>query len=150
MAVEPETFKSEARADGTLVLESQRGAVRLSRLAPSFLMFICRGTLSVKFHPDMIAFTQREMDAGERLGVFVDGWDLNSVDTDFREAWTEWFRRHRQRFGMRLLVRTQLMEMAASISNLLTGREVVKTYSSVAAWEADCVAELPAFRRPAE
>jgi hypothetical protein len=49
---------------------------------------------------------------------------------------------------MRLLVRTKLMEMAASLANLMTGMSVIKTYSSVSAWEAVCRSDQLAFRRP--
>jgi hypothetical protein len=41
------------------------------------------------------------------------------------------------------------MEMAASLANLLTGLAVIKTYSSVAAWEAASVVDFPAFKRGA-
>jgi hypothetical protein len=89
---------------------------------------------------------KREVDAHGKLAMFVDGWDLKSVDTDFRDPWTEWFKQHRERFRMRLLVRTKLMEMAASLANLLTGIAVIKTFSNVTAWEAACTAEFPGFR----
>lgn len=79
----------------------------------------------------------------------VDGWDLRSVDTAFREAWTEWFERHRQRFQMRLLVRSELIDMAASLANLFTGVKVIETYSSVEAWERDCRQDVPNFQRAA-
>jgi hypothetical protein len=43
-------------------------------------------------------------------------------------------------------VRTKLMEMAASLANLLTGIAVIKTYSNLTAWDAACTADFPAFR----
>ena len=145
---EPETLKSRTLADGTVVVESQRGAVTLSRVAPGFVLFTCSGTLSGLFYSPMVAVAQREMDARGELTMFVDGWELKSIDTKVREAWTEWFKPNRSRFRMRLLVRTKLMEMAASLANLLTGIAVIKTYSSVSAWEAVCRGDQPAFRRP--
>jgi hypothetical protein len=39
---------------------------------------------------------------------------------------------------MRLLVRTKLMEMAASLADLFTGLSVVKTYSAYGPWELAC------------
>ncbi len=147
MAAEPEILRSRTLADGTAVVESDRGAVTLSRLAPGFVLFTCRGVLSAKFYPSMVAIAQRELDACGKLTMFVDGWGLKSVDTEFRERWTEWFKPNRERFRMRLLVRTKLMEMAASLANLLTGLAVIKTYSSVATWEAACAGDFPAFRK---
>jgi hypothetical protein len=79
--------------------------------------------------------------------MFVDGWELQAVDTGFREAWTIWFRRHKHRFQMRLLVRTKLMEMAASLANLFTGLNVIKTFSTHSAWERACIKDYPSFRR---
>ena len=79
--------------------------------------------------------------------MFVDGWQLHSVDTGFREGWTAWFRPYKERVHMRLLVRSKLMEMAASLANLFTGLSVVKTYSAYAAWEQACARDYPAFRR---
>ena len=147
MPAEPETLKSRTLADGTLVVESQRGAVTLSRVASGFVLFTCRGALSGSFYSPMVTVAQRELDARGELTMFVDGWELKSIDTGFREAWTEWFKPNRDRFRMRLLVRTKLMEMAASLANLMTGMTVIKTYSSVPAWEAVCRADQPAFRR---
>jgi len=144
---EPETLKSRTLADGTLLVESQRGGVTLSRVAPGFVLFTCRGTLSGLFYSPMVAVAQRELDATGKLTMFVDGWELKSVDTEFREAWTAWFKPNRDRFAMRLLVRTKLMEMAASLANLMTGMTVIKTYSSVPSWEAVCRGDQPAFRR---
>ena len=46
---------------------------------------------------------------------------------------------------MRLLVRTKLMDMAASLANLLTGMTVVKTYSNVASWERACTGDFKGF-----
>jgi hypothetical protein len=144
--VEPEILKTRTLADGTTFVESARGAVTLSRLAPGVVLFQCRGILSGKFYWPMVAVAKREVDAHGKLAMFVDGWDLKSVDTDFREPWTAWFKEHRDRFGMRLLVRTKLMEMAASLANLLTGIAVIKTYSNLGAWNAACTADFPAFR----
>jgi len=143
---EPEILKTRTLADGTIFVESARGAVTLSRLAPGAVLFQCRGILSGKFYWPMVAIAKREVDSHGKLAMFVDGWDLKSIDTDFRESWTAWFKEHRAVFGMRLLVRTKLMEMAASLANLLTGMAVIKTYSNLSSWEAACKADFPAFR----
>jgi hypothetical protein len=143
----PSTVSSKALSDGSVLVENARGTARLSRLGPGVLSYACTGVLDAAFHPPMIAFAQREMDRAERMTMLVDGWDLRSVDTAFREAWTEWFKRHRQHFQMRLLVRSKLMDMAASLANLFTGVNVIKTYSSVDAWERDCRQHVPNFQR---
>lgn len=147
VAAEPEVLRSRTLADGTTVVESERGRVTLSRLAPGFVLFACRGVLSGKFYVPMVAVAQREIEAHGKLMMFVDGWDLKAVDTEFRERWTEWFKPNRDRFGMRLLVRTKLMEMAASLANLLTGLAVIETYSSVTTWETTCAGDFPAFKK---
>lgn len=137
---------SRVAADGTVHVEDTRGKAQLVRMAPGVLLFVCQGVLSARCHRPMIEFTQRELDAGRQLSIFVDGWNLHAVETEFREAWTLWFKENRGRFHMRLLVRSKLMDMAASLANLFTGATVVKTYSSLGSWEQACVADYPPFR----
>jgi hypothetical protein len=142
----PEILSSRSLADGTTILSSASGSADLRRVAPGFIAFACTGILSGKFYEPMVAFTQREMDSNGSLVMFVDGWDLKSIHTDFREQWTQWFKQHRDRFRMRLLVRTKLMEMAANLANLFTGVNVIETYSTVHSWERACSNDFPGFR----
>ena len=144
---EKEAVRSKVLADGTLELQDSRGSAQLFRLAPGVLLYVCSGQLAQSFHPQMVALAQREVEQTGALVMFVDGWDLRSVDTAFREAWTEWFKDHRQHFRMRLLVRSKLMDMAASLANLFTGVTVIKTFSNVEAWERACAEEHRGFRR---
>ena len=136
--------------DGTAFVRSPRGSATLSRLAPGVVLYVCDGVLSVEFYAPMVAHAQREIEHAGKLTMIVDGWDLRSVDTGFREAWTEWFKAHRQHFQMRLLVRSKLMDMAASLANLFTGIAVIKSYSNIAAWERACAADVPGFTRAAK
>jgi len=146
MSAEKDEASVKTLADGTILVESERGTARLTRLGPSALLYVCSGVLSVHFYAPMVALAQREMDLSGRVSMFVDGWELRSVDTGFREAWTEWFKSHKQHFQMRLLVRTKLMDMAASLANLFTGVNVIKSYSSTLVWERACTKDFPGFR----
>jgi hypothetical protein len=141
-----EHVSSQAQAGGTTLLESGRGSAQLFRLGPGVLFFVCKGSLSRAFYQPMVALAQQEVEQRGRLVMFVDGWELHSVDTGFREAWTAWFKLHRAHFHMRLLVRSALMDMAASMANLMTGIHVIKTYSNVARWERACTEDFPSFR----
>ncbi|MEY4548905.1 MAG: hypothetical protein RL685_5100 [Pseudomonadota bacterium] len=140
-------LEQKTLADGSVLVEDGRGSARLTRLRPGVLQFVCTGFLSTSFYVPMVAVAQREMDRGGPVVVFVDGWELQAVETGFREAWTAWFKLNKQHFRMQLLVRTKLMEMAASLANLFTGLSVVKTHSTYAAWEQACRKDLPEFRR---
>ena len=142
-----QSVETQTLPDGTVLVQDSRGSARLTRLAPGVLLYECTGFLSVSFYQPMVAVAQREMEGSGRVVMFVDGWQLHSVDTGFREAWTEWFKPNKQRFQMRLLVRSKLMEMAASLANLFTGVSVVKTYSAYATWEQACTKDHPPFRR---
>lgn len=133
-------------ADGTVLVEDIRGSARLSRLAPGVLLFVCSGILPTSFYEPMVAVAQREMARGGPVVMFVDGWELHSVSTGFREAWTDWFKANKKSFRMQLLVRTKLMEMAASLANLFTGISVIKTYSTYASWEQACRKDHAEFR----
>jgi hypothetical protein len=95
----------------------------------------------------MVQVAQRELDAAGELALLVDGWNLRSVDTGFREAWTLWFKANREHFHMQLLVRTKLMEMAASLANLFTGVAVIQTYSNARSWERACSEDFRGFER---
>jgi len=147
MPTENQPVETKALPDGTILVQDSRGSARLTRLAPGVLFFECTGFLSVRFYEPMVGVAEREMERGGPVVMFVDGWQLHSVDTGFREAWTEWFKLYKQRFQMRLLVRSKLMEMAASLANLFAGLSVVKTYSAYAGWEQACAKDYPAFRR---
>lgn len=141
------SLEEKTLADGSVLVEDARGSARLSRLRPGVLLFVCTGFLPTSFYAPMVAVAQREMDRGGPVVVFVDGWNLQAVDTGFREAWTAWFKVYKQHFRMQLLVRTKLMEMAASLANLFTGLSVVKTHSTFASWEQACRKDYPEFRR---
>lgn len=136
---------STARADGSVFVENEQGSAHLVRLAPGFVLYTCSGFFSVAFYEPMVRVAQQEIDAAGKLVMFADGWDLRSVDTAFREAWTAWFKRYRDRFQMQLLVRTKLMEMAASLANLFTGLTVITIHSSTSHWERACTKSLPGF-----
>lgn len=146
MSNEHEVAASKSLGDGIVLVESARGSARLRRLGPGALLYECTGFLSGAFYGPMVEFADREMEANGHVVMFVDGWELKAVDTAFRDAWTDWFKRHKQRFHMRLLVRTKLMDMAASLANLLTGMTVVKTYSNLATWEHACAGDFKGFR----
>ena len=139
---------SKTLLDGTVIVDSARGSARLSRLEPGASLYVCTGTLSADFYEPMVKIAQHEVDLNGRLLMVVDGWELASVDTGFREQWTLWFKEHKERFRMRLLVRTKLMEMAASLANLFTGTSVITTYSNVRVWERAVAADVTGFRRP--
>ena len=147
MAVEKEALRLRTLADGSVMVEGERGAARLGRVAPGVVLYDCSGVLSASFYEPMLAVAATELAGVGSLVMFVDGWDLRSVDTGFREQWTEWFKAHKQEFHMRLLVRSKLMDMAASLANLFTGVSVIKSYSSVATWEDACRSDHPPFRR---
>ena len=144
-----QALETKTLTDGTVLVRDARGSAHLTRLAPGVLSYVCTGFLSTSFYEPMVALAQREADRGGPVVMFVDGWELQAVDTGFREAWTIWFRRHKHHFQMRLLVRSKLMEMAASLANLFTGLNVVKTFSTYEAWERACLEDYPAFRRAA-
>jgi hypothetical protein len=146
MSSEQHPVASRALTDGTTLVEDSRGSARLSRLSEGVLFYECTGYLSASFYAPMVSVAEREMKAAGRVAMFVDGWELRSVDSGFREAWTVWFKAHKERFHMRLLVRTKLMDMAASLANLFTGMTVIKTYSSIALWERACVRDFRGFR----
>ena len=147
MTTDKSAVETKTLPDGTILVQDSRGTAKLSCLAPGVLLYVCTGYLSTSFYAPMVAVAQREMDRGNPVVMFVDGWSLQAVDTGFREKWTEWFKGYKQRFHMRLLVRTKLMEMAASLANLFTGLSVVKTYSAYGPWELACSKDYPAFRR---
>jgi len=128
-------------------LKDARGSAQLIRIGPGALLYVCTGFLTVSFYEPMVELAQREVDTNGEVAMFVDGWNLRSVDTGFREAWTLWFKANREHFHMRLLVRTKLMEMAASIANLFTGVAVIKTYSNVRSWERACTDDFRGFPR---
>jgi hypothetical protein len=141
------TVSSRTFSDGTVLAHSERGTARMSRLKPGVLLYVCSGYFPHDFYEPMVVVAQSEVDRHGSLAMLVDGWHLSGIDTAYREAWTAWFRLHKAHFRMTLLVRTRLMEMAASLANLFTGINVITTYSNVAEWERACAADVPGFRK---
>jgi hypothetical protein len=140
------TIATEVAGDGVVTVRDARGSARLERLGPAVLLYVCTGYLSADFYATMVEPAEREMRATGRLTMFVDGWELRSVDPAFREAWTEWFKGHREHFQMRLLVQSKLMVMAASLANLFSGSTVLKTYGNIGLWQRDCARDFQGFR----
>jgi hypothetical protein len=140
---------SRTLTDGTIVLEGPRGVARMSRVAPGVLLYVCSGQFSSAYAQPMIAEADREIRWSKKLVIAADAEALSSVDTGFREAWTEWIKLHKHEFRMELFVRTKLMEMAAGLVNLFTGVNVVKTSASVEAWQRSVARDVPGFRRGA-
>lgn len=141
------TVSSRTFSDGTVLAYGERGTARMTRLKPGVLLYVCSGYFPHEFYPPMVAVAQDEVDRHGSLTMLVDGWQLSGIDTAYREAWTTWFRQHKAHFRMTLLVRSRLMEMAASLANLFTGINVITTYSNVAEWERACAADMPGFRK---
>jgi hypothetical protein len=121
----------------------------MSRVRPGVLLYMCSGYFVTAVYSPMVALADSEIAANGKLVMLVDGWDLKSIDSGYREAWTEWFKAHKADFRMTLLVRSKLMEMAASLANLFTGISVISTHSSIAAWERAAARDVPGFRRGA-
>jgi hypothetical protein len=140
------TIATEVGSDGVVTVRDARGSARLERLRPGVLLYACTGYFSADFYAPMVEPAEREVSATGGLAMLVDGWELRSVEPAFREAWTEWFKGHRDHFHMRLLVQSKLMVMAASLANLFSGSTVIKTYSNIALWERDCAREFQGFR----
>jgi hypothetical protein len=134
-------------SDGTVLAHGERGTARMTPLKPGVLLYLCSGYFPHEFHAPMVAVAQREIDLHGSLVMLVDGWELSGIDTAYREAWTAWFKAHKTRFRMTLLVRTRIMEMAASLANLFTGINVITTYSKIEEWERACAKDMPGFRR---
>jgi hypothetical protein len=141
------TVASRTFSDGTVLAHNERGTARMSALRPGVLLNVCSGYYTLEFYAPMVAVAQREVERNGALVMFVDGWELSGIDTAYREAWTAWFKQHKEHFRMQLLVRTRIMEMAASLANLFTGLNVITTYSKIAEWERACAADVPGFRR---
>ncbi len=127
-------------------VEDERGATILTRLAPGVLLYECSGFLAASFTQPTLAMARSEMERTGSVALLTDAWELRSIDTGFREAWTAWMREHPGRFHMRLLLQSRLMEMAASLANLFAGSRVIHTYSDLNAWERACTADLPSFQ----
>jgi hypothetical protein len=135
--------------DGTIVAQNERGTARMMRPGSGALLYVCSGYFSSSFYEPMVAVAQREIERHKSLVMLVDGWELSGVDTAYREAWTEWFKSHKEHFRMLLLVRTRLMQMAANLANLFTGTSVISTYSKINEWELACSRDVPGFSRTA-
>jgi hypothetical protein len=100
-----------------------RSELLVTEVAPDVLL--CK---LIGFHEDqdiVLQFSRwfdARTDGGRRVHMFWDTEETKGYKTECREALQEWQRRARPRMASStVLVRSKLMEMALSITNLITG-----------------------------
>ena len=139
------TLRETQHGDGTLELAMGATRVRVRSLRPGVLLYVGAGFLSEAFYAPVVALAERELAAAGALVMLVDGRRNTAMDGGHPEPWTRWFRANRHRFRMHILVRTKLLAAAAQVANLLSGGDVLRSYTNVRDWEEACARIAPEF-----
>jgi hypothetical protein len=133
-----------------LRFSDERGSASVRRLQPGVLLFHYVGHLRQIFYDPLIEETEAELERqkGQRkLVILADCYDLQSVETAFRERWSDWLKRHEDNvqivFG---LIKSKLIDMAVSIMTLVSRNHQIRTFSSIPAFEAAIAREVPSLR----
>jgi hypothetical protein len=122
------------QVDGSIRFDDERGMASIRQLRPGVLLIRYTGHLKVDFFEPLIVEMKREIDRARRekrqVVVIADAWDLQGVDTAYREKWVQWLKEHRPHVAAILgLLYSRQAVMAANIMSMLLGRGLIRIYA---------------------
>jgi hypothetical protein len=120
--------------DGSTRFEDGKGKATLQRLRPGVVLLTYAGHLKADFFEPLRQEIDHELQLAQTqkkpLILIADCWDLQGVDTTFRELWVDWIKGHRDQVSHIVgLLQSKLVVMAANIMSLFIGDGLIKTYS---------------------
>ncbi|HEX2570942.1 MAG TPA: hypothetical protein VH877_15390 [Polyangia bacterium] len=141
--------------DGSTRFEGDKGKATLQRLRPGTVLLTYAGHLKADFFEPLRQEMDHELQLAQMqkkpLVLIADCWDLQGVDTTFRELWVDWIKGHREQVSHVVgLLRSKLVVMAANIMSLFIGGSLIKTYSDPREFEMAIARYAPdvGWRRP--
>jgi len=111
----------EKKREGDL-WRGDRGDLVVSYPAKTVILFRYTGHIDATVMPTIVSSVDRVLRAGIRPDIFVDLYDVTGYDSQYRIEVTKWGGTIRDRVGVfMLLVRSKLVAMGVSVSNLALG-----------------------------
>jgi phosphopantothenate synthetase len=133
--------------DGAKLYETERGAMSIRNLTLSASRHVCAGMITADFVAPVIEDGDKLLRQSGRCTFMVDSYDARHTETAFRDGLMDWLREHKGVVRANLLVRSKVLELAATVVNLFVGTPVIEVFSSIDAWERAGREHFPAFRR---
>jgi len=133
-------------ADGSLCFRTSKFTEVITPLAPCRVLVTGFGYNDGRCAPLVTEELGRAIPEGGKLVAFVNLAAQTGQASGGREWWAAWVKANRPRLeGTHMLVRNRMMEMAISVLGMLVGGGI-KSYSTVAAFEAAIREQVPRFR----
>lgn len=121
---------------------SSRGELRIRHPAPGVVVFVERGFLAADFAPYIVRHSDRASAEGERVHIFVDGFDLEGYDPEIRNSATAWLKDNMSRVdAQHMLVRSRLAKMGLTMVSLALGG-VIKGHHQRLTFERDLASAI--------
>lgn len=134
--------------DGATLYRTASAQLRIKNLAPHVTHHTVAGVGTLELFEPISRDARRILESEGRCVFIVDAYDQSAIRVELREALTTFFKEQKGRdFKAAMLVQSKLVEMAASVANLLTGVSFISVYSDVRSWEAFGKQHVPGFAR---
>ena len=133
-------------ADGSLFCQLGSSRMHMTEFGNGVVRHTCAGRLPAEFCSIVTEQGDEQIEKFGRVVFMVDGF-ANTVSTEFREQITQWFRGRRGVAVAHILMRSKFLDMAISVTNMLTGSPVLRPYTGALQWEAVGRSEAPGFCR---
>ncbi|HEX2572782.1 MAG TPA: hypothetical protein VH877_24745 [Polyangia bacterium] len=122
------------QSDGSVKVEDERGRATLLRLRPGVVLLTYTGHVRLEFFEPLRQGMEREFGLAQvpkkPLVIIVDCWELQGIDTKFRERLEFWLKCHRGEIASVIsLVKSKLVVMASNIMSLFLGGGLMISYS---------------------
>lgn len=138
----------KTETDHSRLYQTNRGALRITQLAPTVTLHTLRGVGTIDLLEPITRDARRILNAHGKCLFLVDSYDQTAIRADLREQLTEFFREQRHHdFSAGMLMRSKLIEMAATVANMIAGISFITLFSKVHEWEAFAQRDVPGFRR---
>ena len=136
------------QSDGSIRVEDERGKATLLRLRPGVVLLTYTGHVRVEFFEPLRLGMEREFGLAQGpkkpLVIIVDCWELNGIDTKFRERLEFWLKCHRGEIDSVIsLVKSKLVVMASNIMSLFLGGGLMISYSEPKEFEMAIERRVP-------
>ena len=131
---EPIERVREVLPDGSVLLMGRNIRFRVTVLKPGFVSMIAKGGAhgpeDVVAERAMLRELELELERSGMLTTFIDLREAMGMGSDSRDTIVAWMRKHQKRMNAsHVLVRSKLMEMAATLVAMLVGGGIIRVYS---------------------
>lgn len=145
-----EPLGTRVLADGSILRVCGQIRLHMTEFGNGVVRHTCAGRLPAEFCSSVTRHGDEQIAEFGRVIFMVDlavGGLSHSVATGFRDGIAQWFRARRDVAVAHILIRSKLLDMAISVTNLVTGSPALRPYTNALQWEAVGRCEAAGFTR---